>query len=108
MLSSLEIRDILLIEDIKINFATGLNVFTGETGAGKSILLDCISFVLGSRGRSNYVRRGAEYGEVVATFELPLDHKIWGKFTEAGFENLDHELVIKRKSFRDGRKIAFR
>lgn len=107
MLSSLEIRDILLIEDIKINFATGLNVFTGETGAGKSILLDCISFVLGSRGRSNYVRRGAEYGEVVATFELPLDHKIWGKFTEAGFENLDHELVIKRKSFRDGRKIAF-
>jgi DNA repair protein RecN (Recombination protein N) len=107
MLSSLEIRDILLIEDIKIDFTDGLNVFTGETGAGKSILLDCISFVLGFRGRSSYVRRGADYGEVIATFELPADHKIWQKFEDAGFENFDYELVVKRKSFRDGKKIAF-
>ena len=84
-----------------------MNVFTGETGAGKSILLDCISFVLGFRGRSNYARRGADYGEVIATFELPPDHKIWQKFEDAGFENFDYELVFKRKSFRDGKKIAF-
>ena len=107
MLSSLEIRDILLIEDININFTAGLNVFTGETGAGKSILLDCISFVLGFRGRSNYVRRGAEYGEVIATFELRPNDKIWQQFEDSGFENLDHELIIKRKNFRDGRKVAF-
>ena len=107
MLSSLEIRDILLIKNIKIDFTAGLNVFTGETGAGKSILLDCISFVLGFRGRSNYARRGADYGEVIATFELPPDHKIWQKFEDAGFENFDYELVFKRKSFRVGKKIAF-
>ena len=107
MLSSLEIRDILLIKNIKIDFNAGLNVFTGETGAGKSILLDCISFVLGFRGRSNYARRGADYGEVIATFELPPDHKIWQKFEDAGFENFDYELVFKRKSFQDGKKIAF-
>ena len=107
MLSSLEIRDIFLIEDIEINFTAGLNVFTGETGAGKSILLDCISFVLGFRGRACYVRGGAEYGEVTATFELPIDHIAWQKFADAGFENLEYELVIKRKNFRDGRKVAF-
>ena len=107
MLSSLEIRDILLIKNIKIDFNAGLNVFTGETGAGKSILLDCISFVLGFRGRSNYARRGADYGEVIATFELPPDHKIWQKFEDAGFEIFDYELVFKRKSFRDGKKVSF-
>ena len=87
MLSSLEIHNILLIEKISINFTNGLNVFTGETGAGKSILLDCMNFVLGGRGRANYVRHGAEQGEVIATFNLPFTHDVWKILKQAGFEN---------------------
>ncbi|MDE2692871.1 MAG: DNA repair protein RecN [Paracoccaceae bacterium] len=107
MLSSLEIHNILLIEKISINFTNGLNVFTGETGAGKSILLDCMNFVLGGRGRANYVRHGAEQGEVIATFNLPSNHDVWEILKQAGFENYDNELIIKRINYSDGKKVAF-
>ena len=107
MLSSLEIHNILLIEKILINFANGLNVFTGETGAGKSILLDCMNFVLGGRGRANYVRHGAEQGEVIATFNIQSNHDVWKILKQAGFENCDNELIIKRINYSDGKKVAF-
>ena len=107
MLSSLEIHNILLIEKISINFTNGLNVFTGETGAGKSILLDCMNFVLGGRGRANYVRHGTEQGEVIATFNLPFTHDVWKILKQAGFENYDNELIIKRINYSDGKKVAF-
>ncbi|MGC8030558.1 AAA family ATPase, partial [Salmonella enterica] len=63
MLVSLDVRDILLIDRLTLDFAPGLNVLTGETGAGKSILLDCLGFVLGWRGRAELVRAGAAQGE---------------------------------------------
>ena len=107
MLSSLEIHNILLIEKISINFTDGLNVFTGETGAGKSILLDCMNFVLGGRGRANYIRHGAEQGEVIATFNLQSNHDVWEILKQAGFENYDNELIIKRINYSDGKKVAF-
>ena len=107
MLSFLEIRNILLIEKISINFTNGLNVFTGETGAGKSILLDCMNFVFGVRGRANYVRYGVEQGEVIATFDLPVNHDVWEILSQSGFENSDNELIIKRINYSDGKKVAF-
>ena len=70
MLRSLDIRDMLIIDRLELAFRPGLNVLTGETGAGKSILLDSLGFVLGWRGRAELVRAGADQGEVQAVFEL--------------------------------------
>jgi len=66
MLRGLEIRDVLIIDRLDLTFQPGLNVLTGETGAGKSILLDALGFVLGWRGRADLVRMGADQGEVTA------------------------------------------
>ena len=70
MLRSLDIRDMLIIDRLELEFQPGLNVLTGETGAGKSILLDSLGFVLGWRGRAELVRKGAAQGEVLAEFDL--------------------------------------
>ena len=70
MLRSLQIKNILIIDQLELNFEAGLNVLTGETGAGKSILLDSLGFVLGKRGRMNLVRSGARQGEVNVEFDL--------------------------------------
>jgi DNA repair protein RecN (Recombination protein N) len=70
MLSALSIRDVVLIEALDLSFERGLGVLTGETGAGKSILLDALGLALGSRGDSALVRHGAAQAAVTATFEV--------------------------------------
>ena len=82
--AALEIRDILIIDRLALEFRPGLNVLTGETGAGKSILLDSLGFVLGWRGRADLVRTGAAQGEVVAVFDLADDHAAHRVLEEAG------------------------
>ena len=84
MLRALEIRDMLIIDRLELAFQPGLNVLTGETGAGKSILLDSLGFVLGWRGRAELVRQGADQGEVVAVFDLPDGHPAHAVLDEAG------------------------
>ena len=74
MLSRLSIRDIVLIERLDIDCAAGLSVLTGETGAGKSILLDAFALALGGRGDASLVRHGAEQGQVTAAFDIEPDH----------------------------------
>ena len=74
MLARLSIRDIVLIDRLDIDFVSGLSVLTGETGAGKSILLDAFALALGARGDATLVRQGAEQGQVTAMFELPAKH----------------------------------
>src|SRR5215468_460553 len=74
MLARLSIRDIVLIERLDIEFAKGLAVLTGETGAGKSILLDAFALALGGRGDATLVRHGAEQGQVTASFDVPKNH----------------------------------
>ena len=106
MLRGLSVRDILIIDHLELEFQPGLNVLTGETGAGKSILLDCVGFVLGWRGRAELVRQGAEQGEVVAWFEVPADHPVNEILKESGIEPED-ELILRRINSRDGRKTAF-
>jgi DNA repair protein RecN (Recombination protein N) len=106
MLRHLDIRDMLLIERLALDFRPGLNVLTGETGAGKSILLDCLGFVLGWRGRAEVVRAGAPEGEVTAVFDLPADHAARGVLDEAGLPVGD-ELLLRRVATPDGRKSAF-
>ncbi|MBW6506341.1 MAG: DNA repair protein RecN [Rhodobacteraceae bacterium] len=106
MLRALEIRDMLLIDRLELAFQPGLNVLTGETGAGKSILLDCLGFVLGWRGRGDLLRQGATQGEVVAVFDLTADHAARAVLDEAGLPQGD-ELVLRRLVGADGRRSAF-
>ncbi|MBC7133253.1 MAG: DNA repair protein RecN [Roseovarius sp.] len=106
MLRVLDIRDMLLIERLELGFRPGLNVLTGETGAGKSILLDCLGFVLGWRGRADLVRAGAERGEVLAEFALGPDHPARAVLGEAGLP-VEEALILRRVNARDGRKTAW-
>jgi DNA repair protein RecN (Recombination protein N) len=106
MLLALDIRDVLIIDRLELRFQPGLNVLTGETGAGKSILLDALGFVLGWRGRADLVRQGADQGEVVAEFALSPDHPAHAILAEAGFAAGD-TLLLRRINSRDGRKTAW-
>jgi DNA repair protein RecN (Recombination protein N) len=106
MLRSLDIRDMLIIERLALDFRPGLNVLTGETGAGKSILLDCLGFVLGWRGRADLVRQGAALGEVTAAFDLPEGHAARPLLAAAGIE-ADDGLILRRTIAPDGRRTAY-
>ncbi|QFT99432.1 DNA repair protein RecN [Roseovarius sp. THAF8] len=106
MLRALEIRDILIIDRLDLAFQPGLNVLTGETGAGKSILLDSLGFVLGWRGRAELVRQGAGQGEVVAEFDLPQGHAARAVLEEAGLP-VEDTLLLRRVNTCDGRKTAW-
>lgn len=107
MLRHLDIRDMLLIDRLELDFRPGLNVLTGETGAGKSILLDCLGFVLGWRGRADLVRAGAAQGEVTAVFELPDRHPARDILSQAGFALSGDELILRRVNGSDGRKTGW-
>ena len=108
MLTSLEIRDVLIIDRLALAFQPGLNVLTGETGAGKSILLDALGMVLGWRGRADLVRAGAVQGEVVAVFELPAGHAALGVLEAAGIAmEPGDDLILRRVVSPDGRKQGF-
>ncbi|GGE47227.1 DNA repair protein RecN [Actibacterium pelagium] len=106
MLRSLDIRDILIIDRLELAFQPGLNVLTGETGAGKSILLDSLGFVLGWRGRAELVRAGAAQGEVTAIFDLPEGHPAHAVLEDAGLPT-DDELILRRVNTTEGRKTAW-
>ena len=106
MLRSLDIRDVLIIDRLDLAFQPGLNVLTGETGAGKSILLDALGFVLGWRGRADLVRTGASQGEVIAVFDLPPGHAARAVLETAGIE-VEDELILRRTNSADGRKTAY-
>ena len=106
MLVGLDIRDILIIDHAEIIFANGLNVLTGETGAGKSILLDSLGFVLGWRGKTEIVRPGADFGEVSVWFEVDVDHPV-KKIIDENNIPWEEELLIRRVISADGRKTAW-
>jgi DNA repair protein RecN (Recombination protein N) len=107
MLLSLVIRDVVLIERLDLAFHAGLCVMTGETGAGKSILLDALGLALGTRAESGLVRHGAEQAVVTAEFSLPSEHPARPTLSEAGFALEDDTLVLRRIVNADGRSRAF-
>ncbi len=106
MLSRLSIRDIVLIEKLDLAFQQGLSVLTGETGAGKSILLDSLALALGGRGDGSLVRSGAPQGQVTAVFDLPPDHAAITAAVEAGAE-VEGDLILRRVQMADGRSRAY-
>jgi DNA repair protein RecN (Recombination protein N) len=110
MLSRLSIRDIVLIDRLDIDFAAGLAVLTGETGAGKSILLDAFALALGARGDQALVRQGIEQGQVTAVFEVERNHPARALLLAHNLANdipAEDELILRRVQFSDGRTRAF-
>jgi DNA repair protein RecN (Recombination protein N) len=106
MLAHLSIRDIVLIERLDIDFGAGLSVLTGETGAGKSILLDALSLALGGRGDAGLVRSSAQQGSITAIFDVPINHPAREMLRENGFDD-EGDLVLRRIQNADGRSRVF-
>jgi len=106
MLVQLSIRDIVLIDRLELQFDGGLSVLTGETGAGKSILLDAFSLALGGRGDGSLVRHGESQGQITAIFDLAGDHpaRVIAKAAEIDTEG---DLILRRVQMADGRTRAF-
>lgn len=105
MLTALSIRDIVLIEKLDLQLGQGLTILTGETGAGKSILLDALGLALGARGDAGMVRNGQDKGSITASYDLPADH---GAVAFLKAQDIDHEgdIVVKRIQTAEGASRA--
>ncbi|MGD1933892.1 MAG: DNA repair protein RecN [Candidatus Phaeomarinobacter sp.] len=106
MLSALSIRDIVLIESLDLKLNEGLSGLTGETGAGKSILLDSLGLATGSRADAGLVRAGAKQGSATAIFDMPDRKAVGALLDDAGIEH-EGELILRRVQTSDGRTRAF-
>ncbi|QDG76649.1 DNA repair protein RecN [Labrenzia sp. PHM005] len=106
MLVTLSIRDIVLIDRLDLDFASGMSVLTGETGAGKSILLDSLSLALGARGDADLVRHGEPQGQVTAVFDVEPGHPVRGFLKDNDVDD-DGDVILRRIQTADGRTRAF-
>jgi DNA repair protein RecN (Recombination protein N) len=108
MLIGLQIRDVVLIEALDLSIGPGLTALTGETGAGKSIILDALGLATGMRGDAGLVRRGAAQAVASAVFAPAPDHPVWQVLEEKGLAYArDEDLVLRRTLSADGRSRAF-
>lgn len=108
MLTALSIRDVVLIEALDLEFGEGLGVLTGETGAGKSILLDALGLALGGRGESGLVRQGAAQAVVTASFDVPAEGGVAELMAENGLDfDASEPLIVRRIVKADGGSRAF-
>lgn len=106
MLRTLHIRNVVLVDHLTVEFAQGFCALTGETGAGKSILLDSLGLALGGRSDSGLVRKGADQAQVTAEFDCPDDHALHRLLREQGFDN-EQTIVLRRNVGVDGRSRAY-
>jgi DNA repair protein RecN (Recombination protein N) len=106
MLLEIKIKDFAIIDDLSVNFGPGFNVFTGETGAGKSIIIDAIDLILGDRAQTDLVRGSREEAQVEALFDISRSKPMQKMLDEAGIAPSD-TLVIKRVIQRAGRNKVY-
>jgi DNA repair protein RecN (Recombination protein N) len=104
MLRRLSLRDIAIVSELEVDFGPGFSVLTGETGAGKSILVDALQLALGSRAEASLVREGAQRAEVAAEFDAPASLAGW--LDEAGF-TAEAALLLRRTVDSQGRSRAW-
>lgn len=107
MLNSLSIRNVVLIEDLHLEFDKGLCVLTGETGAGKSILLDALGLALGERAEARLLRQGTQKADVTACFSLDASHPLWRELDEQGISYEGSEVIFRRYLEEDGKSKCF-
>ncbi|WP_438996724.1 DNA repair protein RecN [Candidatus Puniceispirillum sp.] len=105
MLQSLSVTNIVLIEQLTLQFDDGLTVLTGETGAGKSILLDALGLALGSRANFGLIRQGSAQAQVSASFHVDAKHPVWALLDDAGVD-IDDTLILRRRLKADGKSNA--
>src|SRR4030095_5408320 len=107
MLRELSIRNLAVLEEARVAFSPGLNVLTGETGAGKSIVIDALLLVRGSRAQPDLIRTGADTATVEAVFDVPATGPLAAALEEAGHSARDGQLIVKRELARSGRHRVF-
>jgi len=107
MLTALHIQDFVLIDQVSLPLKTGLTALTGETGAGKSILLDALGLAIGGRAERGAIRQGAERGVVSATFEPGAAHDIWAFLDDNGLHTADDQIILRRVQMLNGKSRAF-
>lgn len=107
MLNSLSIRNVVLIQELHLEFSKGLCVLTGETGAGKSILLDALGLALGERAETRLLRQGAKKADVTACFSLAQDHPLWRELTDQGISYEGSEVIFRRSLEEDGKSKCY-
>jgi DNA repair protein RecN (Recombination protein N) len=106
MLREIGIKNFVLIEDLRLELDGGLNVLTGETGAGKSIVLDALGLLLGDRFKTEQVRQGAEKSSIDGSFDVPKHREFQTWWSDHGYEKPE-EILIRREGFPDGRSKAY-
>lgn len=107
MLNSLTINNIVLIDQLHIDFEEGLCVLSGETGAGKSILMDSLGLAMGARSGRELVRHGSTQASVIADFYMPEDHSLWLFLDEQGLAHEEGQVILRRSLTEDGRSRAY-
>ncbi|MEG0449111.1 MAG: AAA family ATPase, partial [Lysinibacillus sp.] len=107
MLRELSIRNFAIIEDLTVSFSGGLTVLTGETGAGKSIIIDAVHLLAGGRGSSEFIRHGAKKAELGGLFQIPsANHPIYAKLEEAGIEIEEDTIILRRDLNESGKSVC--
>lgn len=107
MLVAISIRNLAVVESVQLHFHRGFHVLTGETGAGKSIIIDALGLIGGARGSSDFVRYGCDRAEVEASFDLPGDHPVWNALSRLGIQaDRDELLIIRRELTAQGKSLC--
>ncbi|MEC0105312.1 AAA family ATPase, partial [Paenibacillus thiaminolyticus] len=107
MLIALSITNLAVIESVQLQFHQGFHVLTGETGAGKSIIIDALGLIGGARGSSEFVRYGCDRAEVEASFDLPADHPAWEAVAKLGIQaDAEELLIIRRELTANGKSMC--
>ncbi|RZI48497.1 DNA repair protein RecN [Lactococcus kimchii] len=106
MLQEISIKNFAIIEEINLSFESGMTILTGETGAGKSIIIDAMSLLLGGRASSDFVRHGAAKAEIEGLFFFEKTAELNAILLELGFEDLESEIILRREIFANGRSVC--
>jgi DNA repair protein RecN (Recombination protein N) len=107
MLREITIRNLAVIEHVSVTFHAGFHVLTGETGAGKSIVIDALALIVGGRGSSDMIRHGCDRADIEALFDLPRQHPVWETLQRLGIEaNREETLLIRRELLSQGKSSA--
>src|SRR5271170_1748192 len=107
MLLELSVENYAVVEKVRVRFHRGLNLLSGETGSGKSIVVDALTLLLGGRASAEMVRSGAERARISGIFEVSTDAKLAALLDDAGISIEDHELLIEREILASGKSRAF-